>query len=223
MSEAKRPRCPVCGRLFWCDYPAQWVYKREKVFLCSWGCMRKYDERKEAKEMKILTAEEKRTACEAALRGENPAQYLKQLGVSNVYTAWATCRTWARGNLNQDEYEKLPEKPGKEKPKVELVYDESIAEEYRREQAQKEANEKAREEAMTAERSRIEIQGADERDLWQTAAIRNKKMGTFYYDEKYRTIDWRHPAGEEISLPPEDWKWLGDHINEILIALGVEV
>ena len=95
----------------------------------------------------------------------------------------------------------------KEKPKVELVYDESIAEEYRREQAQKEAMKDEKE---------------DERDTWQVAAVRNPKMGTFYYDEKFRTIDWRHPDGEEISLPPEDWKWLGDHIRMILHAMGVD-
>ena len=100
---------------------------------------------------------------------------------------------------------------------VKLVYDEIIAEEYRREQAQKEANERARaaEEAQQTE--------TDERDQWQTAAVRNKKMGTFYYDERFRTIDWRHPYGEEISLPPEDWKWLGDHIGMIMKALGVDV
>ena len=105
---------------------------------------------------------------------------------------------------------------------MKLVYDESIEEEYRREQEQKEANERARDEAM-----RIAEEGLppekDERDVWQTAAVRNKKMGTFYYDERFRTIDWRHPYGEEISLQPEDWKWLGDHIYQILIALGVEV
>lgn len=96
---------------------------------------------------------------------------------------------------------------------IELVYDPSIAEEYRREQEKKKASEQAKKNE----------QETDPRDIWQTAAVRNKKMGTFYYDEKYRTIDWRHPAGEEISLPPEDWKWLGDHIYQILISLGVEV
>ena len=43
-----RPKCPVCGKLFWCDWPNLWRYKREKIYLCSWSCLRKYDERKEA-------------------------------------------------------------------------------------------------------------------------------------------------------------------------------
>ena len=215
MSEAKRPRCPVCGRLFWCDYPNKWVYKRDRVFLCSWGCMRKWDvEGKEAKQMKTLTKDEKQKAVQIALDGGNPLQYLKELGCANPTTSWKTIRNWARGIYDQDKYEKLPESFGKKKeePKVELVYDESIAEEYRREQAQKAANEAGAE----------TVKEEDERDNWQVAAVRNKKMGTFYYDEKFRTIDWRHPTGEEISLPPEDWKWLGDHIRMILHAMGVE-
>ena len=150
-----RPRCPVCKKLFWCDWPNMWAYKRDGVYLCSWGCLRKYDERKEAKDMKTLTTEEKRTACEVALTGGNPSPYLKGLGVTNVTTAWATCRTWARGNMNQDEYEKLPEKLGKTQAKtveeiteqmaedgVELVYDPSIAEEYKAEQKAKKATER---------------------------------------------------------------------------------
>lgn len=90
---------------------------------------------------------------------------------------------------------------GEARENVELVWDESVAEEYRREQAQK---------------------ATDERDLWHTAAVRNSKMGTFYYDEKFKTVDWRSPYGEEISLPPEDWKWMADHIGMILHALGVD-
>lgn len=112
------------------------------------------------------------------------------------------------------------EKPVKREG-VELVHDTSIAEEYRREQAKKEAERKAREAAM---RDAVESQETekDDRDLWQTAAVRNSRMGTFYYDEKFKTVDWRSPFGEEISLPPEDWKWLADHIGMILHALGVD-
>lgn len=225
MSEAKRPLCPICGRLFWCDYPHQWVFKRDKVFLCSYGCMREYDRRKEIE--KNMKEEKKprvfrdqietgRQLADAVERGEDPIEFLKGMGYGNPVHAFS--------NIIKKLREQAPEvaariparsggkKPGRkpeEKPKVELVYDESIAEEYRREQA-----EKAKQPEPEPER--------DERDIWSTAAVRNRKMGTFYYDEKFRTVDWRHPYGEEISLPPEDWKWLGDHIGMILHALGVD-
>lgn len=116
--------------------------------------------------------------------------------------------------LQKKRKKKGPEKMGDAGEKVELVWDESIAEEYRREQARKEAGRKDGDEALKTE--------ADDRDLWQTAAVRNSRMGTFYFDEKFKTVDWRSPFGEEISLPPEDWKWLADHIGMILHALGVD-
>ena len=31
-----RPKCPVCGKLFWCDWPNLWRYKRDGAYLCSW-------------------------------------------------------------------------------------------------------------------------------------------------------------------------------------------
>jgi len=57
--------------------------------------------------------------------------------------------------------------------------------------------------------------------LFHTAAVRSKKLGTFYYDDKHGTIDWRHPYGEEISLFPEDYRLLRDSIDMILHVLGV--
>ena len=109
-----RPECPVCGKKFWCDYPNQWVYKRGNQFICSWSCLRKYDE-KEAGKM----------AYSKIRKDGTPA--------------------------------KVPGKK-KEEPKVELVYDPEIAEEYRREQAQKEANARAKAEAEKDIVCRIDIE-----------------------------------------------------------------
>ena len=112
-----RPKCPVCGKLFWCDYPNLWRYKREKTYLCSWGCLRKYDERKEAKDMAYSKIKKDGTPAKKPTGKKTAAQALQE--------------------LKEDFAEKG----------VELVYDPDIAEEYRREQAQKKANEEARKEA----------------------------------------------------------------------------
>ena len=45
-----RRTCPVCGKLFFCDYPNLWVYKRYGEFICSYGCLRQFD-REEASKM----------------------------------------------------------------------------------------------------------------------------------------------------------------------------
>ena len=109
---------------------------------------------------------------------------------------------------------------------VELVYDPSIAEEYKREQAQKEANARAAEgvNRLTAQREAMEIrEEEDERpEIWRTTAVSTKQLGEFYYDHKYRAIDWRSPEGEEVSLIPEDWKKLAEAIPRILHVLGAE-
>ena len=47
-------KCPVCGKDFDVLWPNHWVYKRGNNFICSWGCIRKYD-RKEANGMYTKT------------------------------------------------------------------------------------------------------------------------------------------------------------------------
>ena len=37
--------CPVCGKAFDVLWPHLWSYKREKLFLCSWKCLRLFDEK----------------------------------------------------------------------------------------------------------------------------------------------------------------------------------
>ena len=113
-----------------------------------------------------------------------------------------------------------------EKQAVKLVYDPTIAEEYRREQAQKEANERVKTEAIKKAMDLPAIKATehkqDRRYLWTTTAIRNEYLGVFFYDRKYNTVDWRHPAGEEISLPPADWNLLANALPEIMRTLGVD-
>ena len=52
-------------------------------------------------------------------------------------------------------------------------------------------------------------------------AIRFKDLGEFYYDMKYKTIDWRSEFGEEISLTPEHWEALEKIIPKMMKQLGV--
>ena len=37
--------CPVCGKAFDVLWPHLWSYKRERLFLCSWKCLRLFDEK----------------------------------------------------------------------------------------------------------------------------------------------------------------------------------
>ena len=218
-------RCEICGKEFDALWPDLYRYKRGGTFLCSWSCLRKYDAMNGSGDM-TLTDKQKRMACEMALEGKNPLQYLKEIGVKNPTVAWDTCLNWAKKN-NMADFEKLPKRFGqqkKEAPKVELVYDESIAEEYRREQEEKKAEqaEKVKDEELAREEAMRDMVIPEE-DFWTFTAMSNAELGEFYYDRKYKTIDWRHPDGEEISLPPEQWAKLARKIPVILRTLGVEV
>ena len=57
-------------------------------------------------------------------------------------------------------------------------------------------------------------------DLWTTTAIRNEELGEFYHDTVHRSVDWRHPYGEEISLPPDVWQRLWEELPGILRSIG---
>ena len=48
-------------------------------------------------------------------------------------------------------------------------------------------------------------------------------LGEYYFDRKYRTIDFRNVGGDELSMTPEDWKQLAEEIPKMMKILGVEV
>ena len=255
--------CPVCGRKFWVDYPGMWRFKREKKFICSYGCTQKHDKKGKRKEadgmaqMRNSTKETARELLDAMDAGQDPMEWLKEKGYTNPEKAYQNIKARIK-DRDPELAKRFPKmRPGRKKgavvetaerlpeePKPKLVYDPEIAEEYRREQRQKEANREARQMAEhpmvnvkekpaedflakylkqkeAAEQEQRE-KGTDNKLLWKTTAIWNEQLGEFYYDRKFRTIDWRNPEGEEVSIPPEDWKKLGEAIPMILHVLDAE-
>ena len=174
-----KQECPVCGKSFWVDWPNLWVFKRDRMFICSYSCANEYDRRKVAKNMGRQR------------KDGTPAR--------------------------------KPVKKAPEETKVELVYDPSIAEEYRREHPAGIAVDAEDDPPIRPEKKlNVEETPETKKYLWRTAAVRNEILGVFYYDEKYNTVDWRHPAGEEISMPPCDWNLLAQSLGQIMHALGLE-
>lgn len=53
------------------------------------------------------------------------------------------------------------------------------------------------------------------------SAIKHPQLGEFYYDQKFNSVDWRSPEGEEISLHPAMWKELYMIIPDVMGILGV--
>ena len=230
-----RGQCQQCGKVFWIEYPDLWAYKRNGRYMCSWGCLRKHDG-KEAngmeKQKTILTEDQKRKAVDMALEGQSPIRYLRELGCKNPYTSWKFIRGWARNEYSAEECARLPEgfrsergeRAAKEKaekeqaeeqaeePGIELVYDPSIVEEYRREHPEMYAQ--AEELKMKKETviNGLHVEGV------QVTAIRTD-LGEFYWDRKYRTIDWRNNEGDEVSMDPEEWRKLREEIPIMMKVL----
>lgn len=240
--------CPICGKRTVIHWPEHWVYRRGPTYYCSDNCMyvdatrdmqmmhKAIHKRKEAWKMARL----KKDGTPAKKPGRKPKYNF--VDIKELKTEKKPEKK-VRTIMDPDVEEKMPEgtladavngmqnaaeqffgkcedmglklKEMKEdfaEKGVELVYDPSIAEEYRREQAMKNAD--AEDDTPPWE------EAAANPEIWRTTAVSNDRMGEFYYDRKYRTVDWRHPAGEEISLVPEDWKKLADIIPHICIRWG---
>ena len=103
--------CPVCEKHFSVLYPHLWRYKRGTgnnwMYFCKYSCLREYDKRKEERDVKYVTAKEKKKAAELALSGESPLKYLQSLGVQNPTSTWKTIREYYKKN-DPETYAKLP-------------------------------------------------------------------------------------------------------------------
>ena len=109
-------KCTVCKKQFDVLYPDLWRYKRWNRFMCSWKCLRAYDN--------------------------------KEKGAKDVYTKTKKDGTPAK--------KAGPKK--KPEPEVELVYDESIKEEYERDMKAREERGRAIAEGLDrADRARQEM------------------------------------------------------------------
>ena len=243
--------CPVCGKEFAVLHPNMWRFKydnRKRVYYyCKYSCFMEAE--KERDEMKKLTLEQKKKAVQIAVDGGNPLGYLEEIGIRNSAECWSKIKSNLK-EFDPDLYKQLPRrlpqrerkteepKPA-EKPKVELVYDPGIAEEYKREQAEKEEGTLAGAiQGMTE--AATQLFGACEDMGLKTEApakpkitrpvnymgldinaVKPPDLGEFYYDHKYGMIDWRF-EGEEISIKPDGWKRLLEWLPTILKVLGVD-
>lgn len=109
-------KCPVCRKEFEVPWPHLWRYKRKDKLLCSWSCLRKYDQKGSEKMMntrqndQLLTARQLLEAIEA---GKDPMEWLKEQGYTNPQKAYQNLK--ARVQAKDPE---LAERfPSKRKPR----------------------------------------------------------------------------------------------------------
>ena len=211
--------CPICGKRTVIHWPEHWVYRRGPTYYCSDNCM--YVDATRDLQMMHQAIHKRKEAWKMA-RMKKDGTPAKKPGRKPAKTM-----------------EEIKEEMAEDG--VELVYDPSIAEEYRREQEQKKANEAAKAEAEKEWTPAAEVYGreADEEDdrppmeerdevikdedFFLVTAVKNSILGEFYYDHDHNCIDWRNGIGDEVSLEVSGWKMLARRLPGILRYLGVEV
>lgn len=103
--------CAECGKVFDVLYPQIWVYKSNGAYYCTYGCIRKMDNRGDEKDLKRkgITLEEKKKAVQICLDGGNPLDYLRTLGSKDPAQTWFGIKK-ALKETDPDTYAKLPKR-----------------------------------------------------------------------------------------------------------------
>lgn len=221
--------CPICKRIIVVHWPQHWVYRRGPSYYCGDQCMSVAIVRDQkllnaAKRIRSarkmngkITPEMKKKAAEIAISGGSPLKYLKECGAKNPSASWQYIRKTLE-KTDPDTFAKLPDKL----PKISQETPDTVPTVKVDGQIRIETPEAGKIEVVEKPIGGLCPPPEEAIDTkFQTAAVRNKKLGTFYYDEAHGTIDWRHPYGEEISLFPEDYRLLRDSLDTILDALEV--
>ena len=203
--------CPVCGKEFEVLWPSLWSYKRNNQPICSWKCLRTFDKgetdmNKPKQNGQMITC---RQLVEAMEAGADPMEWLKEQGYTNPAHAYQNMRNAAKAK-DPELFARFPVKKKTRKQEEEQAEDRGLFE-------------KVKEDILQAPAVLVTQMEEEKRtDLWRTTAIRNEELGEFYYDTRFKSLDWRHPYGEEISLPPDVWRKLLVALPGIMMALHLD-
>ena len=103
-------KCAVCGKDFVVLYQDLWRYKRGMKWMCSWKCLRAYDNKKGEKKVgkpKQLTQEQRDRAVQICIDGGDPLEYLAECGVGSPRNQWQRIRESVKDS-DPVLYQKIP-------------------------------------------------------------------------------------------------------------------
>lgn len=233
-------KCPVCGKQFDVLWPNQWAYKRNNVYICSYGCMQMLDQRKEDRPMNNkLTKEQHAEAVRIALAGGNVKQFLKECGSKNPDSLW--CYLKKKLMVNDPEtYEKLangvnvpPMKPGAPKPPVSLgdtmAGMKQAADNFFGACEDMGLNLEVPEPVDGGPWEKMETPEEPATKDTEGPPFEYKvtgivtAVGMFNYFRKTGYLDWTDLNGETVSMNLEEWKEFLKVLPEAMKVLGVEL
>lgn len=200
--------CPVCGKAFEVLWPNLWRYKRENVYLCSWGCMRALDDKKGLNRDMKLSEEQRTTAINMALNGESPVKYIAGCGINNPSCTWWNLKKYLQKN-DPETYGRLPEKFKATVKNVKQV--ETPEGEFAKAPVLKVDG------AVRIETPEMLYNIPDSKMMqipempkpmeYRVTGI-STTAGDFQYFKRIGYIDWTTASGESISLKLDEWKEL---------------
>ena len=206
-------------RATWCNIQREFLGRKPYEFTD--GKPKKEQERNYMQRASNLTDEQRKKACEIAIEGGDPRDYLQECGIRDPQSRWWAIKEWAK-KTQPALYQKIPARIGSKGPKVDKE---------KPKQLQLEAGVDYQVKVAEAPEEKRILDGVDFTKItkpvnfggYEVTAIRDPQLGEFYFDQKFNMIDWRTPDGEEISLSPDGWRSLARKIPEILGVLGVKV
>lgn len=212
--------CTECRKQRDVLYPELWRYKIGSKYFCSWGCLRKGEQK-----MGKITLEMKKKAVQIALDGGNPFEYLESCGSKNPHGLWWTIKQ----NLkvaDPDKYAKLPNyKPGPAEGK--LAVDKGMpkkigpdGKEYERLELEAGGNYQLSVAEDQMDKLKIDkplMHSGKKAIGWEG------DFGTYVYDRKQGYIDYESNDGDEISMPVDAWREWWKEIREVWQLMGVEL
>lgn len=201
-------KCPVCGKQFVVLYPHLWSYKRDNKFMCTYGCLRAYDDRKGMNIDMPLTKEQRAKVLDMLIKQENPNEYIKSCGVKNpACTVW-NMKQYLKKN-DPETFAKIPTAPKKiEAPetvtlngpvKIETPEGKTLA--------------------------RIDVPKVPVKGIEYKVTGISTAVGDFQYYKRNDYLDWS-PIGncnDTVSLKVEEWKELLKVLPEAAKVLGVDI
>jgi hypothetical protein len=253
--------CPECGKRHVVHWPEFWPYRRGKTFYCSRDCeivsvtrdLTLINDVARARRQKKLKAKDYSEIAREMIRikesgGGNKEIYdfLEASGYKNPEAQYYYLRQQLKKN-NPDLYEQLAAVPAKKeapkapkaeltRPAVELVYDESIAEEYRKEQQAKAAPKKPTAEEIAAEgmipvmtaSGPIAVKPIMQPVVYDGMTIREVEgiFGRYRYSDIGSAvyIDFESPDGVDVlSYTVEQWRKFREEQEKAAAILGVEL
>ena len=205
-------KCPVCEKKFDVLWPHLWSYKRDGKYLCTWRCLRAFDDKKEAQKFMKMSKEQREKAIEMAIAGGNPLKYLEECGAKSPSGTWYHIKKDLKAK-DPDRYMELPEKyrPADEPKPIDGGEWEKM------ETPEKAVKAEIPEKANRPVSAPVPVWRTD----FEISAVRNS-LGEFYYDKKFNCIDWRTIEGDEVSMAPRAWLELIGILPDVMKVLGVE-